>query len=404
MLRRRTYADDILKYADTGTVKILTGMKRAGKTSVLLSVQDELAARGVPKKNIVNLSFEGLENSAIEDYQSLYAAVSAKAEQDEKLYVFLDEVQRVVGWEKAALHLMHDANADIYAAGSNAKITDKSVMAVLENRVKVFEILPLSFSEYLEFRGQYAQTEDIPRELVRYLLTGGFPDLHVRSHTQAEAYAYIRDVMNAAVWTDVVGLGQLRRPDQLERVTRFIFENVGSNFSAKHVSDSLRGQNKEINIETVYTYIERLETAYLIARCRRYDLQADEPLKTQEKFYPADAAMRYALLGFKPSAVSTGLENAVYLEMKRRGFEVYMGKLGRREIDFVAISGDRRVYLQLGSELHGREEGLKSSLVAVRDHYPKLILTTDLTSLGNSGGIRTVSIADFLAGITSLDV
>ncbi|MDR0915924.1 MAG: ATP-binding protein [Oscillospiraceae bacterium] len=399
MLKRRDYAERVQAKSGESTVKILTGMKRAGKTSVFQMLQDDIAARGVAKKNIVYLSFDGMENAAIDDYQALYDAVAARAVPDERIFVFLDEIQRVHGWEKAALHLLHDVDAELYVAGSNAQITDVNVLAVLDGRYEIIEILPLSFSEFLSFRDSTGEAEDLSRELARFLMIGGFPALHAHPHTQSEAYAYIRDVLNAALWTDFVALTQLRRADQLERVLRFVFENVGRNFSAKHMSDSLRGEKREINIETVYSYLENLEKCYIISRCRRYDLVADEPLKTQEKFYLADPAMRYALLGFKPGTVASGLENAVYLELKRRGWDVYMGKLGRREIDFVAIRGQSRIYIQLGRELRGEADNADfSRLSAIRDSYPKFILTTDHNAVGNRGGIRTVPIAEFLAG------
>jgi predicted AAA+ superfamily ATPase len=375
-------------------------MKRSGKTSILQLLQEELQSRGVARRNIIYLSFEGLENLAITDYQALYDAVKARATPEERPYLFLDEVQRVHGWEKAALHLMHDLDADIYVAGSNSAITSKSVLAVLEDRYYLFDIFPLSFGEYLSFRSTYTTPEDTSRELVRYLMTGGFPALHLRSHTQIEAYTYARDVMSAAIWNEVAGANQLRRADQLDRIVRFVFENVGDTFSAKYLSDSLKGENKEINIETVYTYLERLENAYIISRCRRYDLPLGEPLKTQEKFYLYDPALRYALMGFSSDTVTPSLENIVYLDLRRRGYDVYMAKLGKREIDFVAISGDERLYVQLSHELRGAgdERGDHSLLMSTRDNYPKYILSPDSSAAGNRNGIRTMNIADFLLG------
>jgi len=403
MLKRRGYVDKIIRLSDTPRVIILTGYKRVGKSSLLQIVQDELAAGGVQKKNIVYLQFEGMTSEQIRDHHRLFDAISARATPGERLYVFLDEVHRVAGWEKCALRLIHETDAVIYAAGSSSEIISGNVLPVLEGSYEKIEILPLSFNEYLTFRDSVSEVEDSSRELARFLMLGGFPAVHNRVHSQHETYAYIRDAMHAALWTDFVALTQLRRVDQLERVIRFVFENIGRNFSAKHMSDSLRSENKEINIETVYTYLDNLEKIYMISRCRRFDLQADEPLKTQEKFYLADPAMRYAMLGFRPNTVASSLENIVYLELKRRGYEVYVGKLGRRDLDFVAIknetSGEDRVYIQMGRELRGEEENSDlSRLVAVRDSYPKYILTTDAASVGNRSGIKTVLIADFLSG------
>jgi predicted AAA+ superfamily ATPase len=400
LLKRPLYTERILRRADKPAVKILHGMKRSGKTSLLQLLQEELQARGVPKKNMIYLSFEGLENTAVHDYQSLYDVIEARIPKEGRPYLFLDEVQRVYGWEKAALHLLHDIDADIYAAGSNGSIISKNVLAVLDEHQYTFEIFPLSFSEYLTFREAYTAPEEMSRELARYLMTGGLPTLHLRAHTQTEAFTYARDVMSAAIWNEVAGANQLRRADQLDRIVRFVFENVGRTFSAKHLSDSLKGENKEINIETVYTYLERLENAYILSRCRRYDLQVGEPLKTQEKFYLADPVLRYALMGFASETVGTSLENIVYLELKRRGYDVYMGKLGRRELDFVAFRGDARMYVQLSREIHGEasDRNDHALLMSARDNYPKYILSTDANASGNRNGIRTVNIADFLLG------
>ncbi|MDR0445668.1 MAG: ATP-binding protein [Oscillospiraceae bacterium] len=403
MIDRPLYTNRVFTESVAPSAKLLTGMKRAGKSSVMQMARDELTRRGAPKQSIIHLSFEGLENSGITESAELYDAVTkrvAAAPDAGRIYLFLDEPQRVYGWERAALHLMHDLGVYIYAAGSNSDIVSPSVLATLEDRCEIINVTTLSFTEYLIFRESFTRIEDIQRELARYIMQGGFPTLHLREHTQDEAYTHVRDIMSAAVWSDVVGSHQLRRADQLTRIIRFVFENVGRTFSAKHLSDSLKGENKEINIETVYTYLERLENAYIISRCRRYDLHAEEPLKTQEKFYLADVGLRFAMLGFSPTAIGNALENTVYLELVRRGYEVYIGKHGKREIDFVAQRGNERVYIQLGREVHPErtENDAYNTLAALRDNYPKYILSADPNASGNRNGIETASITDFLLG------
>ena len=400
MLKRTLYTDRILSVTEP-CARILTGMKRSGKTTILGLVREELFARGVSRSNMITMSFEGLENLEVVDSSALYSAVSARIGATEgHVHIFLDEPQRVPTWERAVLHLLHDFDADIYVSGSNSAILSPSVTAILEGKYQVFPIAPLSFSEFLDFRDSYTKTEDTARELARYVMTGGFPTLHLRQMAQDEAYTHVRDIMSAAIWGDVVGSHQLRRADQLIRIIRFVFDNVGHTFSAKRLSDSLKDENKEINIETVYTYLERLENAYIISRCRRYDLQAEEPLKTQEKFYLADPALRFAMLGFTPGTIGKAIENVVYLELIRRGYEVYIGKHGRREIDFTAMRGDERIYIQLGREAHPDRNELDAfrTLSALRDNYPKYILTTDPNAAGNRSGIYTVSISDFILG------
>jgi len=400
MIQRLLYTERILSVKEP-SIKILTGMKRSGKTTILALVRDELAARGIARGNIIVMSFEGLENVEITDWSELYSAISARVSGvSGRVYVFLDEPQRIAGWERAALHLTHDFSLDLYVSGSSAAILSPTVTAILEDKYVVFPIAPLSFSEFLEFRESYTQPDDTARELARYVMMGGFPALHLRATSQEEVYTHVRDIMSAAIWGDVVGSHQLRRADQLTRIIRFILENVGKTFSAKRLSDSLKDENKEINLETVYTYLDRLEKAFIISRCRRYDLQAEEQLKTQEKFYLADPALSFAMLGFRSEAVGKAIENVVYLELMRRGYDVFIGKYGRREIDFTAIRGDERIYIQLGREVHPDRNELDAfrTLSALRDNYPKFILTTDQNAAGNRSGIRTVGISDFLLG------
>ena len=399
MLNRSHYLNQLLDGLKTPSVKILTGMRRSGKSGLLQLLRDALTARGVQKQNIITLAFEGLENSAIGDSSALYEVVSQRiGGAFGRIYLFLDEPGHVRQWERAALHLLHDFDIDIYVAGSNNTVTTPSVMAILEECCDVFNIGPLSFSEYLEFRESYTQPEDTQREFARYIMLGGFPAMHLRASTQDEAYAYLRDVVGSAIWNDVVGSHQLRKAEQLTRIMRFVIENVGETFSAKYLSDSLKGENKEINIETVYTYLERLENAYIVSRCKRYDLSIEEPLKTQEKFYLSDHALRFAILGFTPDAIGSSLENLVYLELVRRGYDVYMGKHGRRTIDFVAMRGDQRVYVQLGREVIAarQENAAFTALSSLRDNYPKYILCMDKGSAGNKNGIQTVAVTDFL--------
>ncbi|NLB29962.1 MAG: ATP-binding protein [Clostridiales bacterium] len=401
MINRPLYLDHLLNELHTPSVKILTGMRRSGKSGILQLLRDALASRGVAKQNIITLSFEGLENSLITDSSSLYEAVTQRVGAAQgRIYLFLDEPARIRTWARAALHLLHDLDIDIYVAGSGSAIASPSVLAILEECSRFFHVGSLSFSEYLEFRSSYAQLEDDQREFARYTMLGGFPMLHLRACTQDEAYAYLRDVTGSAIWNDVVGSHQLRKAEQLTRIIRFVFENVGRTFSAKHLSDSLKSENKEINIETVYTYLERLENAYIVSRCKRYDLSIDEPLKTQEKFYLSDHALRFATLGFSSDAIGSSLENLIYLELVRRGYDVYLGKHGRRIVDFVAMRENERVYVQLGREVmpSRQENSAFSTLSSLRDNYPKFILCMDKGSEGNKNGIQTVAVTDFLTG------
>lgn len=317
---------------------------------------------------------------------------------DKKTYLFLDEIQEVESWEKVVNSLMTDYHVDIYVTGSNSRMMSSEISTYLTGRYVSFRIYPLSFSEYLTFRKTYAELADTHNELVTYLRLGGFPALHLQNYSFDDAYTIVRDIYNSTIFTDIVKRNEIRKVDQLERIVRFVFDNTGRTFSASFISKYLKSENRTIDNETVYSYLAKLESAYIIHRCSRYDIQGKEILKTQEKFYLADQAFRYSVLGYSPDSVAAMLENIVYLELRRRGYDVFVGKLDNMEIDFIATKQEKKLYIQvtqlIGSPLTEQRE--YGHLLDIRNNYHKYVLRTDSFADGNYEGIKTMHIADFL--------
>lgn len=286
----------------------------------------------------------------------------------------------------------------IYITGSNSRMMSSEISTYLTGRYITFRIYPLSFSEFLLFRHNYDTITDIYTELANYVRLGGFPAVHLQNYTQDEVYTIVKDIYNSTIFTDIVKRNQIRKVDQLERIVKFAFDNVGRTFSASSISKYLKSENRTIDNETVYNYLSKLENAYILHRCSRYDVQGKEILKTQEKFYLADPALRYSVLGYSSDSAAAMLENVIYLELLRRGYEVYVGKLYNTEIDFIAKKQENKLYIQVTQEIGSQETEKREygRLLDIRDNYPKYVLRTDAFAGGNYEGIKTMHVADFL--------
>lgn len=397
MIYRSTYIKKILPYKDTPFVKILTGVRRCGKSTIMKMIMEELGKQGIVKERILYYNFDSLEFEEIKTAKALFADLKLHLA-EEKTYLFLDEIQEVKSWEKVVNSLMSDYNVDIYVTGSNSRMMSSEISTYLTGRYVSFRIYPLSFSEYLLFRKSFAETADIHTELVNYVRLGGFPAVHLQNHTADEVYTIVKDIYNSTIYTDIVRRNQIRKIDHLERIVRFAFDNVGRTFSAASISKYLKSENRTIDNETVYRYLGKLESAYILHRCSRYDIQGKEFLKTQEKFYFADSAFRYSVLGYTPDSVAAMLENIVYLELLRRGYDVYVGKIDIAEIDFIATKLENKLYIQVTQEIGSAETEDREygRLLDILDNYPKYVLRTDAFAGGNYQGIKTMHIADFL--------
>lgn len=398
MIYRPMYVDRIMAYVDTPFVKILTGVRRCGKSTILRMIIEKLKTeRNVPDERIVTCRFDSMEFDDMTSKQ-MYEYLKEKLVIGEKTYLFLDEIQEITNWEKVVNSLASDFDVDIYITGSNSRMMSSEISTYLTGRYISFRIFTLSFSEYLMFRSKYADVGNPKKELLNYVRLGGFPATHLQEYSQEEIYTIVRDIYNSTVFSDIVKRNQIRKIDQLERVVKYTFNNVGNTFSAKSIADYLKSERRTIDNETVYGYLEKLEKAYLLNRCSRYDLQGKEILKTQEKFYLADVALRYSVLGYNSDSVASSLENIVYLELCRRGYSVNFGKNADGEIDFVAVRQNEKLYIQVTQTINSEKTAKREyeRLIEIHDNYPKYVLTTDEFAGGNYEGIRTMHVADFL--------
>ena len=398
MIYRPLYVDKIMAYVDTPFVKILTGVRRCGKSTILKMIMERLKTqRNIPAERIVSRRYDSMEYEDMTAKQ-MYAELKDSLLPNGKTYLFLDEVQEIKGWEKVLNSLASDFDVDLYVTGSNSRMMSSEISTYLTGRYVTFRIFTLSFDEYLMFKKQYAELRDPKTELADYVRLGGFPATHLQDYSQDEVYTIVRDIYNSTIFSDIVRRNQVRKIDQLERVVKYTFNNVGNTFSAKSISDYLKSEHRSIDNETVYSYLEKLEKAYLLHRCSRYDLRGKEILKTQEKFYLADTALRYSVLGYTPDSVASSLENVVYLELCRRGYTVTIGKTPDGEVDFVAQKQNDRLYVQVTQEIKSEktEKREYERLLEIRDNYPKYVLRTDEFAGGNYQGIKSMHIADFL--------
>ncbi|MBQ9921645.1 MAG: ATP-binding protein [Clostridia bacterium] len=398
MIYRPLYVDKIMAYTDTPFVKILTGVRRCSKSTILKMIMEKLnTERGVSSEHILSYRFDSMEYEDMTAKQ-IYTDIKSRLVTDAKTYLFLDEVQEISGWEKIVNSLSSDFNVDIYVAGSNSRMMSSEISTYLTGRYITFRIYTLSFAEYLTFKSAYTTIGSPREELANYIKLGGFPATHLQAYTADEIYTIVRDIYNSTVFSDIVKRNQVRKIDQLERVVKYTFGNVGNTFSAKSISDYLKAEKRTLDNETVYSYLEKLEKAYLLYRCSRYDMQGKEVLKTQEKFYLADTSLRYSVLGYNSDTVAASLENVVYLELCRRGYTVNIGKTSDGEIDFVATRQNEKLYIQVtqGISSEKTEHREYDRLLAVSDNHPKYVLLTDDFAGGNYQGIKTMHVADFL--------
>lgn len=398
MIERPLYLDKIMPFVDTPFVKILTGVRRCGKSTILKMIIKKLREeKHVDDEQILNYRFDSMEYEDMTT-KELYLELKSKILQSKKTYLFLDEIQEIEGWEKVVNTLASDFDVDIYITGSNSRMMSSEISTYLTGRYITFHIYTLSFEEYLMFKKSYMTLKDLKQEFSQYVRLGGFPATHLQDYSQDEVYTIVKDIYNSTIFSDIVRRNQVKKIDQLERVVKYTFNNIGNTFSAKSISNYFKSEQRKIDNETVYSYLEKLQKAYILHKCSRYDLQGKNILKTQEKFYLADVSLRYSELGYTVDSVASSLENIVYLELKRRGYNVYIGKTKDKEIDFVATKQNEKIYVQVTQEI--KSEKIQKSeyeqLLEIRDNYPKYVAMADDFAGGNYEGIKTMNIVDFL--------
>lgn len=398
MIERPLYLDKIMPFVDTPFVKILTGVRRCGKSTILKMIIKKIKEeKNVDDEQILSYRFDSMEYEDMTT-KELYLELKSKIIQSKKTYLFLDEIQEIEGWEKIVNTLASDFDVDIYITGSNSRMMSSEISTYLTGRYITFHIYTLSFEEYLTFKKSYTTLEDLKLEFSQYVRLGGFPATHLQDYSQDEVYTIVKDIYNSTIFSDIVRRNQVKRIDQLERVVKYTFNNIGNTFSAKSISNYFKSEQRKIDNETVYSYLEKLQKAYILHKCSRYDLQGKNILKTQEKFYLADVSLRYSVLGYTVDSVAASLENIVYLELKRRGYDVYIGKIKDKEIDFVATKQNEKIYVQVTQEIKSEKIQKREyeQLLEIRDNYPKYVVMADDFAGGNYEGIKTMNIVDFL--------
>jgi predicted AAA+ superfamily ATPase len=399
MISRPVYINELKRFINKEQVKILTGIRRSGKSTVLRLLKEELFRSGIKEKQIIEMNFESFAFSAYTQALTLYDYVKQKIRKGSKYYILLDEIQEVEDWEKAISSFLVDFKVDIYLTGSNSHLLSSEFATYLAGRYVEIPVFTLSYKEFLDFRKAYPPADTLyPNDFTRYLRLGGFPGIHTANYDEESAYKVLRDIYASVILRDTIQRYKIRDVELLERVVRFAFDNIGNTFSGKNVADYFKSQQRKIDINTVYNYLNALEGAFILYRVPRYDIKGKEILKTQEKFYASDVSLVYAMMGYRDRIISGILENIVFLELKRRGYCVYIGKLGDKEIDFIAEKKDKKIYIQVAYKLDNEKavEREFGHLLAINDQYPKYVITMDDFWKDSMSGVQHLYITDFL--------
>lgn len=394
MIIRPYYMKRLKTYRDVPLVKILSGIRRCGKSTILEMLRNDLLESGIAADHIISMRYTAEDFDAGMSDKEMYDGIKKQMNKEGRYYLLLDEVQEVSGWEKAINSLLEDENVDLYVTGSNSKLIASEISTYFTGRYISIPVYTLSFAEYLAFKKESGLS--IREHLSDYIRMGGFPIVAIGDFDEGSAYQIVEGIYHSVIISDITKRHAITNYDLFNRVVLYIVENVGKTFSANAIVKFLKSEGRSLSVEAVYNYLEWLEKAFIIYRCRRYDLQGKSVLKTQEKFYLADSSLKYCIMGFNPKSLAAMLENIVYFELRRKGYDVYIGKYGTKEIDFVAVRRDERIYVQVCRQLPEESDREIANLLAIKDHYPKYVVTLDEFAAGNSNGIKIVYLADFL--------
>ena len=394
MILRPDYIKAVEPYIDAPLVKILSGVRRCGKSTILEMIQDELKNRGIEEERIISKRYTEMDVDENYTSKEMYAELKNLIADKGRCYLFIDEPQEVNNWEKVINSLFESENVDIYITGSNSKLMSSEISTYLTGRYVSINCYTLSFKEYLNFKGKTeANAKDMFEE---YLQFGGFPIIGISNFDTRSAYQVVDGIYSAVITRDISKRHRIRNKDLFDRVVKYIIENVGKTFSANSIVKFLKNEKRSLSVESIYNYIKWLSEAFIIYPCQRYDLQGKSVLKTQEKYYLSDISIKYSKMGFNKQMTSAMLENIVYLEMKRRGYDVFIGKNDTKEIDFVGIRRDEKIYVQVCVELPTESTRETDNLMDIKDHYHKYVVCMDDLAIGNENGIEIVHITDFL--------
>lgn len=397
MINRELYINKLLAYKDTEFIKVITGIRRCGKSSLLKLFMEKILEDN-KKSNVIYMNFESFEFDDIKNYKDMYNKIKERINKKEKNYILLDEVQRVEEWEKAVNALTVDFNSDIYITGSNAYLLSSELSTFLSGRYIEIKVLPLSFKEFLDF----TELEDnitIEDKFIEYLKFGGMPGISTIKNEENLYENAIKGIYNTVFMKDVVERNKLVDATLLEKILKFLMSNIGSLISSKKIADFLTSQGTKITHNTVLNYLKMLENAYIIYKVPRYDIKGKELLKTLEKYYIIDTGIRNIILGFRNSDFGHIIENIVYFELLRRGYEVTIGKTDSLEVDFIATNSEDKKYYQVTYTM--MDENVKNcelnSLKNINDNYEKTVLTMDkLYNNTSEDGIKIKYLIDFL--------
>ena len=399
LLQRKEYLDKLITFRDKQIIKIVTGIRRCGKSTLLRLYQDWLKAQGVSENQIISINFEDMDYEELTDYKKLYAYLKERLVRDNMTYIFLNEIQHVDNFPKVVDSLYIKEKVDIYMTGSNAYMLSSEIATLISGRYVQIEMLPLSFREYMESTGSM---DDRGVKYTEYLENSSFPfTLELKGHPD-EIRDYLEGLYNTIVVKDIVNRKRITDTMMLKSVLRFVFDNIGNPLSSKKIADTMTSDGRKIDVKTVEKYLEALSESYIIYQAKRYNIKGKQYLKTLEKYYVVDIGLRFMLLGSRQVDAGHILENIIYLELLRRGYDVYVGKIDTFEVDFVAQNRKGTAYFQVA--LTARDEKTLERelrpLQAIRDHYPKVLLTMDEDPEAQYDGIRRLNARDWLLGLT----
>ena len=400
MTKRELYIEKIKSFIDKDIIKVLTGIRRSGKSVMLKLIMEELKQNKIDEKQFININFENLINIELTTADKLYEYILKKASEiKKKCYIFLDEIQEVKDWEKCinSLRVNEEYDFDIYITGSNAKLLSGELSTYLAGRYVEFVIYPFSFKEFLETLKSIQQDVSTREAFQKYVKFGGMPFLYNLTFEEEASLQYLKDIYSSIILKDITQRNKIRDTDLLERVISYLIMNVGNNFSATSISKFFKSENRKVSVETILNYIKAAEESFLIYRVSRDDLIGKKVLNVNEKYYIADHGMREAILGSNQRDINQIFENIIYLELLRKGYNVRVGKVDNLEVDFVCTKGNEKIYVQVAYLLASSEtiEREFTSLEKIDDNYPKYVISMDEFDMSRNG-IKHINIIDFL--------
>ena len=400
MTKRELYIEKIKPFIDKDIIKVLTGIRRRGKSVMLKLIMEELKQNKIDEKQFININFENLINRELTTADKLHEYILKKASEiKKKCYIFLDEIQEVKDWEKCinSLRVNEEYDFDIYITGSNAKLLSGELSTYLAGRYVEFVIYPFSFKEFLETLKSIQQDVSTREAFQKYVKFGGMPFLYNLAFEEEASLQYLKDIYSSIILKDITQRNKIRDTDLLERVISYLIMNVGNNFSATSISKFFKSENRKVSVETILNYIKAAEESFLIYRVSRDDLIGKKVLNVNEKYYIADHGMREAILGSNQRDINQIFENIIYLELLRKGYNVRVGKVDNLEVDFVYTKGNEKIYVQVAYLLASSEtiEREFTSLEKIGDNYPKYIISMDEFDMSRNG-IKHINIIEFL--------